>query len=103
MRLAIFTKITSVGSDRASINPNGTQIIFEHSFGENFKLLVVEYPDGDGVWEDSDGDHVADICDSYPDDPDRDYYKSDDKFIPGMDCVRLSVLIAIPAVMWKRK
>ncbi len=101
--LLIPSRITSVGSERASINSNGTQIIFEHSFGDNFKLLVVEDPDGDGVWEDSDGDHVADICDSYPNDPDRGYYKSDDKFIPGIDYVSLSVLIAIPAVMWKRK
>ncbi len=98
--LLIPSRITSVGSERASISPNGTQIVFEHSFGDPFKLYVVDDPDGDGVWEDSDGDHVADICDSYPDDPDRGYYKSDEVSIPGVDRVTFSKLIAIPAVWW---
>ena len=97
--------ISSVGSMNPSINRNGTRILFEHGIGDGQDLYIVDDPDGDGEWEDSDGDHVADICDGYPFDPDRGYIKDDKSFIPGFsfDLIAVSVCIAIPIVSWRKR
>ena len=101
-------RISSVGSKRPTINRNGTRIAFEHGSGDSFRIHYVEDPDGDGIWEDLDGDHVADICDGYPDDPNRGYIKDDDEnggFLPGFggEVIVFSFLVAIPVVWWLRK
>ena len=106
--LLIPNWVAGPGSIRPAISPDGTQIIFQNGLGDSFHLYVVEDPDGDGEWEDSDGDHVADICDGYPDDPDRGYYKDDDEqgfFLPRfrVGVVAVSILVAVPVVVWWRK
>ncbi len=95
--------VTSSGSSRPAVSPDGTKIIFENGVGDSFHLYYVEDPDGDGIWEDSDGDHVADICDGYPDDPDRGYIKDDDENDSssfGLRIVLVSIFIAVPVVWW---
>lgn len=84
--------ISSVGSMHPSINRNGTRILFEHGIGEGNDLYIVDDPDGDGEWEDSDGDHVADICDGAPNDPNRGYIK-DNNDSPGFEAVGMIVVI----------
>ena len=103
--LLVPSVISSVGSMNPSINRNGTRILFEHGIGEGQDLYIVDDPDGDGEWEDSDGDHVADICDGYPFDPDRGYIKDDESFIRGFsfDLIAVSVCIAIPIVSWRKR
>ena len=105
--LLVPSVISSLGSKRPTINRNGTRIVFEHGLGGSFTIYMVEDPNGDGEWEDSDGDHVADICDGYPDDPDRGYMKGDDDggFLSWFGGVVVaSIFIAVPVVWWlKRK
>ncbi len=67
-------------NDYPAISPDGTMIIYEHGL----YLYFVEDPDGDGIWEDSDNDGVADICDGYPYDPGRGYL-TDDEDVNGDD------------------
>ena len=98
--------VTAPASTRPAISPDGTRIIFENGLGDSFHLYVVEDPDGNGIWEDTDGDHVADICDGYPDDPNRGYITDDDDDDSpgfGIKLVAVSVLIAVPVVWWRRK
>ena len=103
--LLVPSVISSVGSMNPSINKNGTRILFEHGIGEGQDLYIVDDPDGDGEWEDSDGDHVADICDGYPFDPDRGYIKDDESFIQGFrfELIAIPVMIAIPIVLWRKR
>ncbi len=104
--LLVPSVISSLGSMNPSINRNGTRILFEHGIGDGQDLYIVDDPDGDGEWEDSDGDHVADICDGHPFDPDRGYIKDDDDdFIRGFsfESVAGSVFIAIPIVLWGKR
>ena len=75
--LVIPSFVKSVGSNTPAVNRNGTEIIFENGVGDNFHILKVIDVDRDGIWQDSDGDHVADVCDKYPDDPTRGYYTDD--------------------------
>jgi Tol biopolymer transport system component len=103
--LLVPSVISSVGSTDPTINRNGTRIAFEHGIGESFRLYIVDDPDGDGEWEDSDGDHVADICDGYPFDPERGYIKDDDDLIPGFgsgSCM-ISVILAVPVVLRRKR
>jgi len=98
--------ITSLGSERPTINRNGTRIAFEHGLGGSFSIYVVEDPDGDGEWEDSDGNHVADICDGYPDDPDRGYITGDDDdggFLPGFRGEVMVVAVTVAVISLKKK
>ncbi|MCK4614911.1 MAG: hypothetical protein KAU14_08915 [Thermoplasmata archaeon] len=53
-------------------------IIYHEGFGLGSGIFYVKDPDGNGIWEDRDGDGVADICDGAPDDPDEGYYKDDE-------------------------
>jgi len=91
-------------SSRPSVSSDNTKILFEHGLSD---LYIVEDPDGDGVWEDSDGDGVADVCDGYPDDPDRGYLRdgkdeNDDSPGFGVGALSFAVLVAVPALWWKR-
>ena len=98
--------ISSVGSTRPTINRDGTKIAFEHGSGDSFSIYLVEDLDDNGIWEDSDGDHVADICDGYPYDPDRGYLTNDDNegSLPGFETgVTVSVLVAVPVLWWKKR
>ena len=102
--------ISHVGSERPSINRNGTRIAFEHGVGDNFFIHYVDDPDGDGIWEDSDGDHVADVCDGYPLDPERGYrtdvWEEEEDFLSGFGVTMLlsSVFIVVPAARrWRRR
>jgi len=98
--------ITSLGSERPTINRNGTRIAFEHGLGGSFSILMVEDPDGDGEWEDRDGDHVADICDGYPDDPDRGYITGDDDdggFLSGFEGEVMVVAATVAVISLKKK
>ena len=94
--LLVPSRITHVGSGEPSISADGTRILFSHGIGGG--LYIVDCPDG-GLWKDSDGDRVADICDGYPFDPTRGYYIDDEK-IPGFTTGAMvsSVLIAVPAI-----
>ena len=103
--LIVPSVISSVGSMNPSINGNGTRILFEHGIGDGQDLYIVDDPDGDGEWEDSDGDHVADICDGYPFDPDRGYIKDDDDFIHRhrFELIACLIIIAIPITLWRKR
>ena len=104
--LLVPNVISSLGSMYPSINRNGTRILFEHGIGDGQDLYIVDDPDGDGEWEDSDGDHVADICDGYPFDPDRGYIKDDESSIYNftrVEVIAVLVLIAIPIVLWRKR
>ena len=104
--LLVPSVISSLGSMYPSINGNGTRILFEHGIGDGQDLYIVDDPDGDGEWEDSDGDHVADICDGYPFDPDRGYIKDDESSIydfTRVEVIAVLVLIAIPIVLWRKR
>jgi len=75
-------------------SPDGTIVLCYHGFGEGSGPFYVEDPDGDGIWDDRDGDHVADVCDGAPDDPDAGYYVgSDDDGENGSFCFG-NILIA---------
>ena len=103
--LLVPSVITSLGSERPTINGQGTRIAFEHGLGDSLSIYYVEDPDRDGVWEDSDGDHVADICDGYPNDPNRGYYVDDeeDQFLGfGFETVSFSILCAL-VLTWRKR
>ena len=51
-------------NDYTTVSPNNTRIVFEHYPG---RFYYVDDPDG--VWEDSDGDGIADVCDAQPNVP----------------------------------
>ena len=84
------------------MNKNGTEIIFENGFGEYFHLLKVIDEDRDGIWQDSDGDHVADTCDKYPNDPDRGYFKDESETLSMNIIISLIIGITIIVVISKK-
>ena len=94
----------NVRSTYPSINPDNTMIIFDHGLSTG-GLYYVKEPDGDGIWEDSDGDGVADVCDGAPNDPDEGYIKGNvsDGFIPDVNIIYSLILIASVAIISKRK
>jgi len=69
------------GSDEATINPNGTRIVFGHGLYTS-DLFYIEDPTGE--WKDRDGDGVWDGIDGAPDDPNAGYMK--DGLFSGSGC-----------------
>ena len=105
--LLVPTRISAIGAEQADVSSDGTKICFYHGF---MGLYLAEDPDGNGIWEDSDGDHVADICDGYPLDPERGYRtdvweEEENGFLRGfgLQLIASSILIAVPVVWWRKR
>lgn len=95
----------NIWNTEPAISPDNTMIVFRHGLiSDPAGLYFVKDPNCDGIWEDSDGDGVADVCDGAPNDPDEGYIKGDDSndficssiLIPG-------ILIASVAIFSKMK
>ena len=95
----------NIWNTEPTISPDNTMIVFRHGLiSDPAGLYFVKDLDGDGIWEDSDGDRVADVCDGAPNDPNEGYIKGNDSdFISSNGITPLLILLVTVAIFSKKK